>query len=108
LRPIYPAPTAEVAGKELDIFADSVWGKKHPATVRVWRNSWAGSPDALPRQGPLRTGRASCPRIRLKQAQRCRRGLQSGRCAASFCGRRGCAPGVKRQDRSAVRVAGRR
>ena len=40
LRPIYTAPTAEVAGKELDIFADSVWGKKHPATVRVWRNAW--------------------------------------------------------------------
>ena len=40
LRPIYTAPTAEVAGRELDIFADSVWGKKHPATVRVWRNAW--------------------------------------------------------------------
>ena len=40
LRPIYTAPTAEVAGRELDIFADSVWGKKHPATVRVWRVAW--------------------------------------------------------------------
>jgi putative transposase len=40
LRPIYTAPTAEVAAKELDIFADSIWGKKHPATVRVWRDAW--------------------------------------------------------------------
>jgi putative transposase len=40
LRPIYTAPTAEVAAKELDLFADSTWGKKHPATVRVWRDAW--------------------------------------------------------------------
>jgi putative transposase len=40
LRAIYTAPTAEVAAKELDIFADSIWGKKHPATVRVWREAW--------------------------------------------------------------------
>jgi putative transposase len=40
LRPIYTAPTAEVAAQELDIFEGSVWGKKYPATVRVWRDAW--------------------------------------------------------------------
>ena len=82
LRPIYTAPTADAAAAELDIFDGSNWGKQYPATVRVWRDAWAGSSGTLPRRSPLRTGRASCPRIRLKQAQRCRGGLQSGRCAA--------------------------
>ncbi|MGN6576061.1 MAG: IS256 family transposase [Nocardioides sp.] len=40
LRPIYTAPTAEVAETELDAFADSVWGKKYPATVATWRSAW--------------------------------------------------------------------
>src|SRR5215207_2675723 len=40
----------------------------------------AGSSGALPRRSPLRTGRASCPRIRLKQARWRRRRLLSGRC----------------------------
>ena len=82
LRPIYTAPTETAAATGLDIFEGSNWGKKYPATVRVWRAAWAGSSGTLPHRSPLRTGRASCPRIRLKQAQRCRGGLQSGRCAA--------------------------
>ena len=40
LRPIYTAPTAQAAAQELDIFEGSVWGKKYPATVRVWRDAW--------------------------------------------------------------------
>jgi|SRR5687767_11820901 len=108
LRPIYTAATAEAAAAELDIFEASRWGKKYPATVRVWRDAWAGSPNVLPHRGPLRTGRASYPRIRLKQAHWGRGMVRSGRCAARLCGRRGCAPGMKRKDRSGVRVAGRR
>jgi putative transposase len=41
LRPIYTAPTEAVAAQELDLFAGSAWGKKYPATVRVWRDAWA-------------------------------------------------------------------
>jgi hypothetical protein len=37
LRPIYTAATASAAAQELDIFEGSVWDKKYPATVRVWR-----------------------------------------------------------------------
>ena len=40
LKPIYTAPTADVAAQDLDSFADSNWGKKYPATVRVWRDAW--------------------------------------------------------------------
>jgi putative transposase len=40
LRPIYTAATAEAAAAELDIFEASRWGKKYPATVRVWRDAW--------------------------------------------------------------------
>src|ERR687897_419981 len=40
LRPIYTAPSVEVAAVELDIFEGSTWGKKYPATVRVWRDAW--------------------------------------------------------------------
>ena len=40
LRPIYTAPTVETAAIELDIFEGSTWGKKYPATVRVWRDAW--------------------------------------------------------------------
>ena len=68
----------------------------------------AGSSGALPRRSPLRTGRASCPRIRLKQAHWRRGMVQSGRCAVRPCGRRGHAQGVKLGDRLTVRVAGRR
>ena len=40
LRPIYTAPTLGAAAQELDIFEGSNWGKKYPATVRVWRDAW--------------------------------------------------------------------
>ena len=40
LRPIYTAPTAGAAAQELDIFEGSKWGKKYPATVKVWRDAW--------------------------------------------------------------------
>jgi putative transposase len=40
LRPIYTAPTETAAATELDIFEGSNWGKKYPATVRVWRSAW--------------------------------------------------------------------
>jgi putative transposase len=40
LRPIYTAATAEAGAAELDIFEGSNWGKKYPATVRVWRDAW--------------------------------------------------------------------
>jgi putative transposase len=40
LRPIYTAATAEAAAQELDTFEASKWGKKYPATVRVWRDAW--------------------------------------------------------------------
>jgi putative transposase len=40
LRPICTAPTVEAAATELDIFAGSIWGKKYPATMRVWRDAW--------------------------------------------------------------------
>ena len=40
LRPIYTAPTEAAAAQELDLVAASNWGKKYPATVRVWRDAW--------------------------------------------------------------------
>ena len=40
LRPIYTAPTVDVASTELDTFADSNLGKKYPATVKAWRDAW--------------------------------------------------------------------
>ena len=40
LKLIYTAPTAEAAAAELDAFEASSWGKKYPATVRVWRAAW--------------------------------------------------------------------
>ena len=40
LRPVYTAATEAVAAQELDIFEGSNWGKKYPATVRVWRDAW--------------------------------------------------------------------
>jgi hypothetical protein len=82
------------------------WGKRYPAITELWENTWAGSPNVLPHRGPLRTGRASCPRIRLKQA-RWDRGL-AVRCAVRPYGRTGCGPGVKRKVCAGVLVAGRR
>ena len=40
LRPIYTAPTADVAESELLAFAESPLGKKYPATVATWENAW--------------------------------------------------------------------
>jgi len=40
LRPIYTAATVDAAVQELDIVDGSAWGKKYPATVRVWRDAW--------------------------------------------------------------------
>ena len=40
LRPIYTAATVQAAAQELDIFEGSMWGKRYPATVRVWRAAW--------------------------------------------------------------------
>jgi putative transposase len=40
LRPIYTAPTADAAQDALDGFEASELGRKYPATVRTWRNSW--------------------------------------------------------------------
>ena len=40
LRPIYTAATEAAAAQELDIFEGCNWGKKYPATVRVWRDAW--------------------------------------------------------------------
>jgi putative transposase len=40
LRMIYTAPTVSSAAQELDIFEGSNWGKRYPATVRVWRDAW--------------------------------------------------------------------
>jgi putative transposase len=40
LRPIYTAPTADVAETELITFADSNLGKKYPAAVATWEAAW--------------------------------------------------------------------
>ena len=40
LKLIYTAPTVTAAAQELDGFADSVWGHKYPAAVKVWRDAW--------------------------------------------------------------------
>jgi putative transposase len=108
LRPIYEAANDQAAQAALEAFAATPLGIKNPHTIRVFTDAWAGSPDVLPHRGPLRTGRASRPRIRLKQAHWRRGIVRSGRCAARPCGRSRCGPGVKRDDRSSVRVAGRR
>jgi putative transposase len=109
-----PACTAASEAEALDRFAEfsGKWEKRYPAIIRLWENAWAGSSGALPRRSPLRTGRASCPRIRLKQALRCRVAVQScrvcARCAVRLGGRNGCGQGVKRWDHPAVRGAGQR
>ncbi|WP_228728201.1 transposase [Brevibacillus composti] len=40
LKPIYKAPTEQVALEELDHFEQS-WGNKYPLLVRSWRNNWS-------------------------------------------------------------------
>jgi putative transposase len=40
LRPIYTAPTVEVAESELLAFAESDLGRRYPATVATWENAW--------------------------------------------------------------------
>jgi len=40
LRPIYTAPTVEVAETELLAFAESDLGRRYPATVATWENAW--------------------------------------------------------------------
>jgi putative transposase len=40
LRPIYTAPTADVAETELLAFAESDLGRKYPAAVATWENAW--------------------------------------------------------------------
>jgi putative transposase len=39
LRPIYTAASADAAADALDTFEDD-WGKRYPAIVRLWRDSW--------------------------------------------------------------------
>jgi putative transposase len=40
LRPIYTAPTVQVAESELLVFAESDLGRRYPATVAAWENAW--------------------------------------------------------------------
>ena len=40
LRPIYTAPTVEVAETELAVFAASELGQQYPAAVTTWQNAW--------------------------------------------------------------------
>jgi putative transposase len=40
LRPIYTAPTADVAESELLAFAESPLGRKYPAAVATWESAW--------------------------------------------------------------------
>jgi putative transposase len=40
LRPIYTAPTVEVAECELLAFAESELGRRYPAAVATWENAW--------------------------------------------------------------------
>jgi transposase-like protein len=40
LRPIYTAPSADVAGTALDEFARGPWGTKFPTVVASWRRAW--------------------------------------------------------------------
>jgi len=111
VRPIYTAVNAAAARVALGELAET-WGARYGAIIRLWENAWAGSSGALPRRSPLRTGRASCPRIRLKQAHRCRGLVQSDRVGAHravrLCGRNGCGRGVRHRDHLAVRGAGQR
>jgi putative transposase len=40
LRPIYTAPTADIAETELLAFAESDLGERYPAAVATWENAW--------------------------------------------------------------------
>jgi putative transposase len=40
LRPIYTAPSADVAGAALDTFERSPWGARFPTVVASWRRAW--------------------------------------------------------------------
>ncbi len=40
IRPIYTAPSAEVAEAELNAFESSAWGEKFPTVVAAWRRAW--------------------------------------------------------------------
>jgi len=40
LRPIYSAPSAELAAAELDAFEASDWGQRFPTVVAAWRRAW--------------------------------------------------------------------
>ena len=71
VKPIYTAVNATTA-RAGSTTSPRKWGGRYPAVIRLWDNAWADSSDALPRRRPLMSGRASRPRIRLKQAQRCR------------------------------------
>jgi putative transposase len=39
LRPVYTAPSAEMAGVRFDEFADT-WGARYPAIINLWRSAW--------------------------------------------------------------------
>jgi hypothetical protein len=39
LKPVYTAPTEEAALDRFAEFADA-WGRKYPAIVKLWENSW--------------------------------------------------------------------
>src|SRR4051812_45428676 len=40
LRPIYTAPTADLAATALEHFADGPWGQRYPPIVASWRRAW--------------------------------------------------------------------
>ncbi|ODU71576.1 MAG: transposase [Bordetella sp. SCN 68-11] len=40
LRPIYAAPSADLAAAELDAFEAGAWGQKFPTVVAAWRRAW--------------------------------------------------------------------
>lgn len=40
LRRVYTAPTVEAAETALAVFAESELGRKHPHTVKTWRDAW--------------------------------------------------------------------
>lgn len=40
LKPIYQAPSADIAAMELDAFAEGDWGKKFPTVAAMWRRQW--------------------------------------------------------------------
>ena len=107
---IYTAVNADAARAALDELTGK-WGKQYGAVIRLWENAWAGSSGALPRRSPLRTGRASRPRIRLKQARGChgQKDWHAGaRGGARPCERSRCAGAVRRRVHPAMRGAGQR